>query len=650
MLVHGHEGILMAKAKLVSLRLRGFRSFVDDTTIEFPEAGLVMLKGVSGSGKSSINLAIAYALGYSQYPATELASWAWLEPQAMLVQLTMCDEKGRTAVISRGESSYFEIDGKKTKGAGAIETELKAFLGMDSERLQATTYRPQKSPGFFLTQPNSKKQDFLIPLLGLSDVDSTIKVSQEAIKKLLILLPGLEEHQRSSEAKAKEALDRYSGLQAPIDVTDLEMKAHHLSTEEILVKEGLAYLDEQTKFMLSNASSPKLKEAKANLEMCQKLLEEARKDYQQQVAVYNEFKEGLWRKQKALSLDERKSSDAEKRLFQVEKEMASMGDDNCPTCLRPWEQSGDLKLSLQEERNSLMETVASYNKVHEQIKEVNRLLNVSRSPEQNPILEKLKRAEEKIKLQIAEETTAVEASLDLQQDKAMALKAKLFSIQDEAAKISKTIFEHHARHRELELAEFLVKEATDRQKVDTDKCQQSRSTMNQEQDFVELMGRDGFLGKIFDEVLDEISIETNEILSSISNTEALSIRFRSESLTQKGTVEKGIVAVVSIQGNEIPLKSGLSGGMMSATDLAVDLAIGFVVSRRVGSFPSWLVLDESFEGLDPVPKESCMEILRKYSNDKLILVVDHANEFQGLFDKVISFDFKDGRTTISLDV
>jgi len=641
----------MPKARLVSLRMRGFRSIVDDTTIQFPESGLVNLRGVSGSGKSSVNLAIAYALGYSQYPATELASWDWLSPQPMLVQITMTDENGRHAVISRGESNFFELDGKKTKGAGAIETELSKFLGMDSERLEATTYRPQKSPGFFLTQPNSKKQEFLIPLLGLGDVDSAIKTSQETIKKLSILLPGLEERQRVSEVKAKEALDMYSRLQAPTDVTDLEMRAHFLSSEELVVKDELEYLDKQTKFMLSMASSSKLKEARKNLETCQGLLEEARKEHHNEITRHNKYVSSLHDKIHQASREESRLKDIESQITEIEQKISDLGENNCPTCKRPWDLSVDLMNTLEGEVAVHLAVVAGYESrgVRTRVSELKQEIAALKPPE-NLIIDKLKRAEEKIKRQVIEEQAAAEAALDLQQDKAMALKAKLFGIQDEAAKLSKSIFEQHARARELELTEFLVKETGQRQKEDTEQCQESKALLNQERDFVELVGKDGFLGKIFDEVLDEISIETNEILSSISNTESLTIRFRSESLTQKGTVEKGIVAVVSKHGNEIPLKSGLSGGMISAADLAVDLAIGLVVSRRVGSFPSWLVLDESFEGLDPVPKESCMEILRKYSNDRLILVVDHSNEFQGLFDKVISFDLKDEKTTISLDV
>ena len=73
----------MSKLVLKSLSLAGFRSFVEQATVEFPESGLVLVRGTntdssgvsSGSGKSSLLLGISYALGYCPFPATELQSW-----------------------------------------------------------------------------------------------------------------------------------------------------------------------------------------------------------------------------------------------------------------------------------------------------------------------------------------------------------------------------------------------------------------------------------------------------------------------------------------------------------------------------------------------------------------------------------------------
>ncbi len=86
--------------------------------------------------------------------------------------------------------------------------------------------------------------------------------------------------------------------------------------------------------------------------------------------------------------------------------------------------------------------------------------------------------------------------------------------------------------------------------------------------------------------------------------------------------------------------------MTTSVELAVDLAVSEVVSRRTGSVPGWLILDESFEGLDPVTKESCMQILGRYASDKVVLVIDHASELKESFTQFVNVIHEGGRSRL----
>ena len=86
--------------------------------------------------------------------------------------------------------------------------------------------------------------------------------------------------------------------------------------------------------------------------------------------------------------------------------------------------------------------------------------------------------------------------------------------------------------------------------------------------------------------------------------------------------------------------------MQTSVELAVDLAMGDVISRRRGTYPGWLILDESFDGLGGASKESCIEMLSAFAQDRLILVVDHDASFQGLFHQVIEIESVDGKSRI----
>lgn len=172
--------------------------------------------------------------------------------------------------------------------------------------------------------------------------------------------------------------------------------------------------------------------------------------------------------------------------------------------------------------------------------------------------------------------------------------------------------------------------------------------INAERDFIKLVGREGFLGNIFSEVLIEIATETNKILKSVPNVAHVTLKFKNETTTQKGSTKKVITPVLNIAGVERALGSALSGGMRTAVDLAVDLATRRVVSRRSGHNPAWLILDECMEGLSSIEKECVMHILKQFATDTLILVVDHASEFKELFTKIVEvkYDRVTGRSTL----
>jgi DNA repair exonuclease SbcCD ATPase subunit len=181
----------------------------------------------------------------------------------------------------------------------------------------------------------------------------------------------------------------------------------------------------------------------------------------------------------------------------------------------------------------------------------------------------------------------------------------------------------------------------------TRRLDEARATLASEQDFEDFVGYKGFLGSIFDEVLAEVTEETNNILGSVANTSHVTLHFVSEVLPQKGgTPKREIKPMISIGGNVATLKSGASGGMQTSINLAVDLAVAKVVSRRTASYPGWMILDESFDGLDSVSKETCLGMLAKYAEDRLVLIVDHSSETKEMFSNFLDVEYCNGVSSI----
>jgi DNA repair exonuclease SbcCD ATPase subunit len=159
------------------------------------------------------------------------------------------------------------------------------------------------------------------------------------------------------------------------------------------------------------------------------------------------------------------------------------------------------------------------------------------------------------------------------------------------------------------------------------------------EDYAAAVGRNGFLGRIFDELLVEIADATNAALADVPNVTDCSLAFRSEVVGAKGkTVRQNIVPVLTVGGQEIVGRDldGASGGMQSAVELAADFAgILGVVERRLGWSPGWVMIDEAFEGLDASSREATVEYLRALARDRLVLVIDHGSEIGGLFESRI---------------
>jgi ABC-type lipoprotein export system ATPase subunit len=156
----------------------------------------------------------------------------------------------------------------------------------------------------------------------------------------------------------------------------------------------------------------------------------------------------------------------------------------------------------------------------------------------------------------------------------------------------------------------------------------------------------GFRNRIFDEVLGAISADATSIIGTLPNSQHISIDFRSERETAKGTIQERITPVTYLYGEERDLEEAVSGGQLTSISLAVDLAVAGVISSRLGCNLNWVVLDEAFEGHDTITKLACLEMLQTYAADKLVIIVDHASEFKEMFSKEIQVIFKDKHSTI----
>lgn len=156
-----------------------------------------------------------------------------------------------------------------------------------------------------------------------------------------------------------------------------------------------------------------------------------------------------------------------------------------------------------------------------------------------------------------------------------------------------------------------------------------------------LLGRTGFMGSIFDEILTDIETRTNDMLQHFPNANQFTVQISStKTVKTKGTTKKEISVGISRSGTDVGLDD-ISGGQQSAIELCSDLAAAEAVRSRSGCSLKWTCLDEVMDGLGSAEKEQVVNMIKNRVKG-LVLMIEHATEIKESFDKVIGIEF-DGK-------
>lgn len=648
------------KIKLKNLKLKAFRSFEKDASVDFPASGLLLLRGLvtgtggsSRAGKSTILKAIAYALGYESTPAKALQSWFTEEP--MQVELTLETDVGEVK-ISRGQKLSLTVNGEKNTGAvKVIEDKLSSILNLTPDMLSVLTYREQRTKGFFLQKTDSEKKEYLTKVLGLEKFELASEKASEALKLL-------ENDKIAKLAVAERVLKNLETLQASIPVVPedttgpvaVELLALQAQIKEL--NQAIASLQAKKAEIAKNYQADTSVRDQANgfLQAINAQLVQAKDKHNANVKAFYNEKATLENSIRDLDRVQKEILVYENSRKSLEAKIVILKANKCPTCSQEWLQAAKEIDRLTVEVDSLNALILKNQQ------------SLALKPELQAKLAQLQPPSDAETVQLQGQADGLKAIV-AKEEAELANKSKL-AVADVGAKIneiytalndctSKANILDKTISKEKTLVSVAQKALADHTKK-IQETEQEHSAKTSElkalegkignlKDFILLVGREGFLGTIFDEILVEISQETNKILGYIPNTSNVSLHFTSESTTQRGSVKKSIIPIVTINGVKAPWQSGCSGGMQAVLEWAVDLAVIEVVSRRTGIVPNWLILDEALDGLGPVEKEACLVVLQEYGHNKLIIIVDHASEIKEAVSNVIDIRNTDGKSYLT---
>jgi DNA repair exonuclease SbcCD ATPase subunit len=676
--------------------MQAFRAFQErQSSPELPSTGLVGLRGhnkdtggSSGAGKSSVAYAIAYAFGFLPFSATSQQNWHTEAP--MQVELELDTPEG-SAVLKVGKENSLVWNGQTYKGSAKVVKDgiRKMWGGVDPELVKALVFKqqrtPLKKPDRFLSMKDSERKEFLSMLLGLGEIEEHIDDATKRANSLLTEAQKLEAVVKALENQIQEPvkpdvedtgllLNEAQELRERVD----DLKNLHVIRVTALEREKSILARERRGLMAKLAPLPsddnakveallKIGDLKAKLQECDVRVDKAilteKEDKSQLLKVANDIQAEWY----ALAEVAAKKGVAERAMASYQKNLKDLLDSRCERCgqgidsdsVQKFTSENEVaygKAKLAYEKAALAEEQApelraKYVQAFADANEY-RSYNVTMLQSiRSKVMEEL--AAEKAKLEAAQSLEVAEREkaqalrmADFEREKAQALRTHEEAVHeaDTALKLAQgqlqgmeaRILASRAARKLYENAMVGYEATALRLKVQKMEHESTLKKAHEEADFAAMMK--GFLGAIFDEVLTEISVETNEILKGIPNTPTTTVAFVSEVLTAKGSLRQEIRPIVTKNGAVIDLESGVSGGQMESVELAVDLSIAKVIGDRTGVRPGFMIFDESFSAHCLPVKQACLAVLAHAATDAMIMVVDHATELREGFSAFIDVE------------
>jgi DNA repair exonuclease SbcCD ATPase subunit len=150
------------------------------------------------------------------------------------------------------------------------------------------------------------------------------------------------------------------------------------------------------------------------------------------------------------------------------------------------------------------------------------------------------------------------------------------------------------------------------------------------------LSKSGFIGHIFDSILEELNDQINRNLQLVPLTSCFQLYFNSDKIAKTtGNVSKTITYTLVDEGKEISFGT-LSGAEKLIVIGSVEEAIADVLSSRLGIQIGWKFLDEQFAWIDSQNKELVLDFYRQKSQDRTYFIVDHASELNaGIENRIV---------------
>lgn len=657
--------------KLRKYSFSGIGRFVDKQTIDLESRShLIQIDGhntntggSSGAGKSTTVEALAFLLGISEIPATQLQSRitddsAWVQ-----------GEFEGDITITRSKKDGLTIqtpDGSVSGNSKLAEEKLDEIIGVNRDLLKTMCYKRQKQGGFFLNLTPKQSYEFLMQCLDLREyqnkiikldelvknkykpkkieLESSVRTLTDSINQLNSLLS-------QKTPPQKEEQDEFS-LKTSMDELQSKLNVLKKERDEMLAEAG----SKPEPMSVSFEKEEELNNITNQISDLKTLINDNIKnkntEIQQASSALFKIKEHV----KELHQLKKRAVEIDSSTQILYSEFQHLEAGNCPTCLRLWETEENTQKMQQvsdqiesnkkilEEYLKEVQKIPHYKMMEQKAEEMlknrtNRAVNVLEEKD-------LEELQERQRVLINEKENIKVTANREHLDRVNNWNYKIFAINQKYHDNS-NVFEKEINHLQHEIEKIQLKKKNYAQALETYKrdCENINNSVlsnskELERQTIELKTLEkntvlseesirlikNFTLQKFQDTLNYIGHRATEIINLIPNMANAVIFFENSKETKSGNVKNEVNAVINLEGDSaVPIKT-LSGGERTSADFAIDLAVGEMIENMTQKGVNFFIIDEGFDGLDSISKIQCLEILKSLNTDKKILMVDHSSE------------------------
>lgn len=603
--------------KIKSVGISSFRDIADNQKVTFTDSGIYSITGENlddggsnGTGKTSFVMAILAGFLGSKATGVSAKELKNRHTDSKPIIDLEFEVDSQPHTIKRTIGGKVILDGIEGS-ADDIQEKINNLLKVTPEQFKALSFKEQGDASGFLLLSDGEKKEFLSSFFNLDEINSANEIISKEFKaaeqKLVGSNVGLENRDHLLTSAQAEVTRTQGRLSSVLDLNK-QIINNRIERLELIRK------NEELTLSLAVTISPTMNALTNDLIKIKQAIANAEAELSKNTKINSEI----------LILDEKAKG--------LHKQMAAVQAHRCVACDQEInaEKTDALKQTL---LNELSKTATTFEELKaKRVDEKNIMTSIlglkSIQEKQNNSL-----MEERLK----NDKTSVKQAIEANQKLIHNLDSMIASAQreQENAKSDFDRAQKSLEHNESELV---------RLKAENLKMQADIKVL---ESLDKVLSKNGFVGYIFDTVLEELNYETNANLSNIPNASKFTLQFHSDKIAKStGNVTKNITFKLFSNGDEVSIDS-LSGGEKRSLIIAVDEALDSVLSKRTGTVLNWKFLDEPFDSIDINSKEALLEFYKGRSHDRLYFIIDHASELNAGLDNSIKLTKKNGIATIT---